>query len=221
MAAVCYLGFSKTWFWAIGRLGLCFSITVPNLVQKCCSTPNYGPKSKSKMAAIGFVTSSYRTTHEVFSLGYIGLSNFMLIRCIVLKIWRFEIFADFAWNAYSHPQNFGFLGVRTPKRHWWSSRPQKAHLWPKSHLHANYGADRSTGVTWARAEGIKKRRGKKLTVANWVFAQTTHVDSAILYLTFLHAGWSSGGSSKFQVSSKSDKPFSRCGGESKFAISYT
>ena len=25
----------------------------------------------------------------------------------------------------------------------------------------------------------KKRRGKKLTVANWVFAQTTHVDAAI------------------------------------------
>jgi len=49
-------------------------------------------------------------------------------------------------------------------------------------VHANFGADRSTGVTWARAEGIKKkkkRRGKKLTVTNWVFAQTTHVDAAI------------------------------------------
>ena len=72
---------------------------------------NYGPESKSKMAAVrhlGFVTSSYRTTHKVFSLGHIGLSNFMLIRCIVLKIWRFEIFADMAWNAYSRPQNFGF-----------------------------------------------------------------------------------------------------------------
>jgi len=36
----------------------------------------------------------------------------------------------------------------------------------------------------------------------------------------LHAGWSSGGSSKFQVSSKSVERFSRSGG-SKFAISYT
>jgi len=52
MTAVRYLGFSITWFWAIGRLGLCFSIIIPNLVQKCCSTPNYGPKSKSKMAAV-------------------------------------------------------------------------------------------------------------------------------------------------------------------------
>ena len=74
---------------------------------------NYGPKSKYKMAAVrhlGFVTSSYRTTHKVLSLGHIGLSNFMLIRCIVLKIWQFEIFADLAWNAYSRPQNFGFWG---------------------------------------------------------------------------------------------------------------
>jgi len=36
----------------------------------------------------------------------------------------------------------------------------------------------------------------------------------------LHAGWSSRGSYKFQVSSKSDEPFLRYGG-SKFAISYT
>jgi len=59
---------------------------------------------------------------------------------------------------------------------------QKAHHWPKPHLLANFGADRSTGATWARAEGIKKERkkqGKKLTMAKWVFAQTTHVDAAI------------------------------------------
>jgi len=44
MVAVRYLGFSKTWFWAIGRLVLRFSITVPNLVQKCWSTPKLWPK---------------------------------------------------------------------------------------------------------------------------------------------------------------------------------
>jgi len=62
--------------------------------------------------------------------------------------------------------------------------PQKAHPWPKPHLHANYGTDRSTGATCAWAEEIKKirkRQGKKLRpiVANWVFSQTTHVDAAI------------------------------------------
>jgi len=46
------LGFSITWFWAIVRLGLCFSLIAPHLVQKCCSTPNCRPKSKSKMAAV-------------------------------------------------------------------------------------------------------------------------------------------------------------------------
>ena len=39
--------------------------------------------------------------------------------------------------------------------------PQKAHPWPKLNLHANFGTDRSTGATWARAEGIKRKKKKK------------------------------------------------------------
>jgi len=38
--------------------------------------------------------------------------------------------------------------------------PQKAHSSPKPHLHANFGEDRSTGATWARAEEIKKKEKK-------------------------------------------------------------
>jgi len=122
-----------------------------------------------------------RTTHEVFSWVYISLSNFMLIRFIVLKIWRFDFFAELAWNAYSSPQNFGF----------WGSGPLKVishHRHPKgtslagNALTCKFWYNPSTGATWARAEGIKKkekRQGKKLTVANWMFAQTTHVDAAI------------------------------------------
>ena len=56
-------------------------------------------KSKFKMAAVchlGIFISPYRTTHEVFSLGYISLSNFVLILYIVLKIWGFEFFAELA-----------------------------------------------------------------------------------------------------------------------------
>jgi len=40
--------------------------------------------------------------------------------------------------------------------------PQKAHPLPKPHLHAKFGADRSTGATWARAEGIKKKKEKNV-----------------------------------------------------------
>ena len=39
--------------------------------------------------------------------------------------------------------------------------PQKAHPWPKPHLHAKFGEDRSTGATWARAEEIKKKARKE------------------------------------------------------------
>jgi len=54
--------------------------------------------------------------------------------------------------------------IETPKRHILG-------LNGKPHLHANFGGDRSTGATWARAEGIKKKkkkekkRGKKLFLA--------------------------------------------------------
>ena len=51
----------------------------PSLYQNWCKNvdrrPNYGPKSKSKMAAVrhlGIVASSYRTTHEVFALVHIS-----------------------------------------------------------------------------------------------------------------------------------------------------
>jgi len=129
MVAVRHLVFSKIRIlsngthWASDFLSL-YQIWRKNVDRR----RNYGRKSKSKMAAVrhfGFVTSSYRTTHEVYSLGYIGLSNFMLIRCIVLKIWRFEFFCRFGFKCLFTPPKFWFLGVRTPKRDWSSSRPPK------------------------------------------------------------------------------------------------
>ena len=117
---------------------------------------------KSKMAAVrhlGFVTSSYRTTHEVYSLGYIGLSNFMLIRCIALKIWRFEFFVDLAIPIHA-PNILFFWGSEPLNLIGYHRDLQKAHHWPKPHLHAKFGAERSTSATWARAEGNQKKRKK-------------------------------------------------------------
>ena len=54
---------------------------------------------------LGIVASSYRTTHEVFLLGHINLSNFMVIGCIVLKIWGFEFL-----------QNWLEMPIRGPKK---------------------------------------------------------------------------------------------------------
>jgi len=128
---------------------------------------------------------NYRTTHEVYSLGYIGLSNFMLIRCTVLKIWQFEFFCIFGLKFLFPPPKFWFWGVRTPKRNWSSSRPPKGTSLAETALTWKFWC-RSVhwcdlGASWRnqKKEKKKKRRGKKLTVANWVFAQTTHVDAAI------------------------------------------
>jgi len=163
MAAVCYLGFLITWFWAIGRIGLCFSIILPNLVQREAEiTAQYRNPWWRPSAILDLLRHHSGPPTKSFSLGHIGVWNFMLIWCIVLKIWRFEFFADLAWNALSRVQNFGFFGESEPLNVIGHHRePQKAHPWSKSHLHANFGADRSIGATWVRAEGIKKKKKKK------------------------------------------------------------
>ena len=77
MTAVRHLGFSKIWFQSTGTpwaadfpspYKIWYKIWYKNVDRR----RNYGLKSKYKMAAVrhlGFVTSSYRTTHEVYSLG--------------------------------------------------------------------------------------------------------------------------------------------------------
>jgi len=60
------------------------------------------------------LTSSFRTTHNVFALGYISLLNFMLIRCMVLKIWWFDFL-------------FTYQNVTTLSRH--NSTNQMCLLW--------------------------------------------------------------------------------------------
>ena len=107
-----------------------FTVTVNNHTKfqaKLNPRLNYNNFLKFKMAALrylGFVTSPYRNTHEVCSLVHIGLSNFMLIRCIVLKIWRL-IFCRFGLKCLFTPPKFWSLGVWTPKGDWSSTTPPK------------------------------------------------------------------------------------------------
>ena len=82
--------------WRYCRHERFFAETSSPVLCSGCQAANSPRQNESplsmRISSLGFVTSSYRTTHEVYSLGYIGLSNFMLIRCIILKIWRFEFF---------------------------------------------------------------------------------------------------------------------------------
>jgi len=75
---------------------------------------NYGRTSKFKMAAVRhlrIVISSYRTTHEVFSLGNISLSNFYANPMHIFKdnmaIW---IFLQIWLEMPIHAPKFRFLG---------------------------------------------------------------------------------------------------------------
>ena len=59
--------------------------------------------------------SPYRTTHEDLLLGYISLSNYLLIRYI-FKIYGFEFFCRIALKCLFTPQKFRFFEVCPPKR---------------------------------------------------------------------------------------------------------
>ena len=79
MAAVRYLGFSITWFRAIGRLGLRFPIIVPNLVQKCWSTPKLWPKSVPSWISENLISKHWIPLRCRF---------YMIVPNLVQKCWR-------------------------------------------------------------------------------------------------------------------------------------
>jgi len=112
--------------------------------------------------------------------------------------------------ALIHAPKILVLGVWTPKRDWSSLRP-KRHILGRNRTYVPVLVQIGSLVRplhepkESKKERKKTRQGKKLTVVNWVFAQTTHVDAAICGL----ACWVVFG---FQVSSKSVGRFSRCGG---------
>jgi len=92
---------------------------------------NYRTKFNANISIHDWIlVSSMDHPYEVLALGRISVSNFMLIRCVVLKtgIW---IFAYLAWNVYSCPQHFRCGWISTPKRHW---SPVERHICAWNHV---------------------------------------------------------------------------------------
>jgi len=86
--------------------------------------------------------------------------------------------------------------------------PKKAHPWPKPHLNANFGADRSGREL---KESKKTEKGKERNI-QWQTGCSRIPPTLTQQYVVLHARWSSGCSCKFQVSSKSVERFSDVGG---------
>jgi len=115
------------------QYGSCCRVEFVSNTVASLNMPSSGhtvPQSKFKMAAVrhlGILISSYRTTYEVYSLVYTSLSNFVLIRYVILKISGFDFFAELAWNAYLRPTitvfGDGPLKIIDHRRY-----PKKAHL---------------------------------------------------------------------------------------------
>ena len=134
----------------------------------------------------------YGTTHEVLSLGHISLSNFMQIRPVILKLWRIEFVYRFGLKClFTSP--FRFLGSGPLNVIGHHQDPQEAHPWPKPRLHANFGTDRYTDVK-------ESKKGKERNL-QWQTGCSPRPPTLTQRYVVLHAGWSSGDSSQFHVSS--------------------
>jgi len=97
----------------------------------------------------------------------------------VMAIW---IFGQFGLKCLFTPQIFRLLGVWTPKRDGSSSRPPKGTSFAGTALSpilVEIGQAVRPGRVLKESKKERKKARKETTVANWVVAQTTHVDAAI------------------------------------------
>ena len=88
-------------------------------------------------------------------------------------------FHQLGWKTPIHAPKIVFLGDFDPLNgETYQRNRQKAHPWQKDVIWRIDRQNRSTLATCARDEETKKRKKDKdrnPTVANWVFAETTHV----------------------------------------------
>ena len=134
-----------------------------------CSQPPYKISNKYLNQRLNYNFLKFKMAvvyHEVFALGYISQLNFMLIWCIVLKIWWFEFFLHNWLEMPINAPKIWVFGVWTPKRDWSSSRPHKTHPWPEPHfLRGDFGGDPL--VRPGRDPRNQKRQVKKLSLARF------------------------------------------------------
>jgi len=158
------------------------------------------------------------STDEAYLVVFTDVQNLVGIHAVVSIIWKFEYFVSLAWKCLFMPPNYSFWIWPTE----WgviSTEPREVtSLCGKT----SYDIDRqnrSTSATCVRDKKTKKGKERNLTVANWVFAQTTHTTSWYQNAVWL-GGWSSSSSFKFQVSSKLAGRLPSCDGSKSGSFHY-
>jgi len=113
------------------------------------------------------------TTHEGHLVVFITVQNLVGMDAVVLIICMF-----FDLSSLSTLQNWGFWGFDTLNGEAYQRNPKMHILGQKDFIWRIDCQNRSTGATCVRDEGTKRRKkdiDRNPTVANWVFAETTHV----------------------------------------------
>jgi len=195
-------------------LGCWFSISVKNLAEKCWSTPKLRPKIEiqdgGRPPSWNWCIIIYDHPRSLF------IGPHWPVKFYANPMHSFEDMTTwifFCWFGlkflFTSPK-FRFLGVWTAKRDWSSSRTPKGTSLAGTALTWRFWCRSSWLTTWARDEETKKGKERNL---QWQTGCSPRPPTLTKRHVVLHAGWSLGGSYKFQVSSKSVERFSRCGVE--------
>ena len=125
-----------------------------------------------------------------------------------MTIW---IFCRFGLKCLFTPPKFRFLGSEPLNVIGHHRDSQKAHPWPKPHLQVTWRFWwRSVKQCDQLAHDKETKKGEERNL-QWQTRCSRRPLTLRQRYVVLHAGWSLGGSSKFQVSSKSVERLSRCG----------
>ena len=163
-----------------------------------------------KMAAVrhlGFVMCVFgpQTKGIWWSLSLCKIWLEVLIMCV------FFDFSSLAGKRLFTPPKLGFLGGRDPLNGETHQRgPQKAHPWAERR-HMTYRSSKSVHRCDLCAWRRERKKTKKETY-HWQTGYSPRPPVLWDRNEILRGGWSSGGSSKFRISSKSVKRFRSCGG---------
>jgi len=156
-----------------------------------------------------------RTTLEGHLVVFITLQNLIGIDAVFLIIWMLFDFANLALKRLFTPPKI-VLGDLTPWMERHINETSKMHiLGRKDVIRRINRQNRSTGATCARDEGTKKKKERQTNKHNSgkLSIRRDHPRRSSDRNEILRGGWSSGGSSKVWISSKSVKGFRSSGVE--------
>jgi len=153
------------------------------------------------------------TTNEGHLVVFIAVQNLVRIDAVVLIICMLFDFSSLAGKRLFTPQKLFFGGFYPLNGEAYQRNPQKAHPWVERRrmtYRSSKSVHRCNLCAWRRDQ--KKERKTRTETQQWQTGYSPRPPTSSDRNEILRGGWSSDGSSKIRISSKSVKRFRSCGG---------